>query len=195
MGSAVQFGYHPPSIGRLRFGNSLEAPGVYASMRLSADSARRLREWAEKNGIPNLLPENTLHVSVFTSEKDCKYRPHSRGLTIPAGHFKVIQIPRAGLIMLEFQSDILEHWREEAEQGGAQLRSKFPFHVTLTYRIPPGFKLPGNIKPPDFDLELEPEELYRTLPKDAATSLMHQGHWPETLKDENGRAGRLNRVA
>lgn len=112
-------------------------------------NADELREWAEAQGIGNLVPEGEMHVTVLFSREAVDWmkattdwnEDENGQLTVPAGGARIVEpLGPNGAVVLLFNSSRLA-WRHEqliSETGGKDRFPDFQPHVTLSYEADEG---------------------------------------------------------
>lgn len=177
---------------------AMDPEPLYVYRELQPESARKLRAWAEKAGVKNLLPVGELHVTVLYSKKPVDWFELAGDWLEMDGELKVGRGgPRKvekfgdkGAIVLQFASGRLK-WRhsEMVERGASHDYDDYLPHVTVGYD-------------PDFDVEaVEPyigeltfgPEIFETIVEDwvervvnfAAEDLDAIDRWSEQLAKES----------
>lgn len=136
---------------------------LFVSRPLTAGSAQRLHEWALAQGIKNVVPPELMHVTQVHSKAPVdttKFTPQQTLVEVPTDMRWLSQLGKDNALVLFFSSAELQQRFKEAEAAGATWDFKsFMPHITLSYDTDAvDAHLYGMDPPPDFPLQLGPEE-------------------------------------
>jgi hypothetical protein len=151
-----------PAIKRKEWGlgtTMVNEEGLYSCLKLSAESAKRLHAWAEKNGIGDIVPVDKFHVSLLTTKNEVPgYKPFSGSISISPKTYKLKVLgDDSSALTLTFKHDTLDELYQAAQELGFKFEyPKFIPHTTITYDWDKSKDL-SKIRVPDFPIVLHNE--------------------------------------
>lgn len=147
-----------------------EHPGCIVSLKMSANSARRLHAWCKQHNV-SVMDADLFHVTVISTYE---YMPelfelHDSPVHVIAHPIKWKQLG-AKALTLQLQSAHIMHMHERlADQGVQHKYANYIPHVSVNYQTLPGQKLPTQV--PDFDVIFDVIDAGENDPNFAAKSV------------------------
>lgn len=134
---------------------------LYVSRPLTTGSAQALHDWADAQGIKNLVPPNLMHVTQVHSKDEVdttKFTPQDNMLDA-GGNRWLSQLGKGNALVMFFDSPEMQQRHQDAKAAGASwdFQSYQP-HVTLSYDTGDvDAHSYGMTKAPDLPIKLGPE--------------------------------------
>lgn len=149
----------PIQVSRIKESIELLSEGVYASYKLSEDSAKALSQWMKESEILEPVSPEDLHVTTTYSKVDLDLKPSEiKNIVVSHKEFEIRTYGRA--LVLELESDVLEGIHKAALEAGASYEwSTYKPHITLSYNAEANENILPLLFPPTFDITLSHEEV------------------------------------
>lgn len=122
----------------LDFLNEKKTQGTYCSLRVSDEDCKRLYQFCDNLGIPNLEPEKDYHITVLYSKTRVNVNPSQFKLPSPitVSRWHVFDNEKRPLVLKIKSKEIDEIHKRLIDMGGTHDYPSFQAHITVAYNYP-----------------------------------------------------------
>lgn len=131
----------------------------YVRRHVKPKSAKKLRKWAKSIGLPTIIDEDGLHLTVIYSQTEVDFKTLDLDETNLIISFEKMEfLGQDGALVLKVKDYpyLVDRFKYFIEKGAESKFDGYVPHITLTFKAPEDFELTD---PPDFQVMLGPEEL------------------------------------
>lgn len=143
------------------------ANGTYVAAKFSADTTRKIVQWAKQNDIPHPLEQSKLHCTIMDSAFQTIPEWHDLNKDVDGMNLDVVKIeifptrfkslsgkPEGCLVFLLDAPEIVDMHNDLKARGGVHRFSRYDAHTAISYFVPKDIKV-ETIPLPSFKLHVE----------------------------------------
>lgn len=131
----------------------------YVCRYVTPESAKKIRKWAGSVGIPTVVENSDIHMTVVYSQTEVDFKSlelDSTPLLVSCEKVEFLGEDGALVLKIKDYPYLAKRHNYFLSMGAESSHDGYVPHITVTYRAPDGFELPDS---PEFQIELGPEVL------------------------------------